>query len=330
VSNLPTNLPTYADITEATQRLEGVARRTALLENPLLNEQLGCRLLIKAEPLQLTGSFKIRGAYNFISRLGPEACKTGVVTFSSGNHAQGVAAAAQICNIPATVVMPKDAPALKIENTRAYGADVVLYDRYKESREGIAKKLADERGAPLISSYDDFYIIAGQGTVGLEIVQQANEMDATLDAVIIPCGGGGLSSGSSLAITHDSPNTKVYIAEPQNFDDTKRSLETGTLQSIDNDKRSICDALLAPTPGNMTFAINQEHLAGGLLVSDAEAITAMVVAFRYFKLVVEPGGAVALASILSGKLDVNGKTIAAVCSGGNVEPSQFQEALETK
>ena len=323
-------LPTYADITDAAQRLKGVARRTALLENLLLNEKLGCRLLIKAEPLQLTGSFKIRGAYNFISRLGPEARKTGVVTFSSGNHAQGVAAAAQICKIPATVVMPEDAPTLKIENTRAYGAEVILYDRYKESREEIAKKLADDRGAPLISSYDDFYIIAGQGTVGLEIVQQASEVDARLDAVIIPCGGGGLSSGSSLAIAHDSPKTKVYIAEPQDFDDTKRSLETGTLQHNNHDNRSICDALLAPTPGDLTYAINQKLLAGGLLVSDAEVIAAMAAAFRYFKLVVEPGGAVALASVLSGKLDVTGKTIAAICSGGNVEPSQFKEALKTE
>ena len=321
-------LPTYKDIIDASQKLADVARRTPLLESPLLNEKLGCRLLIKAEPLQLTGSFKIRGAYNFISRLGPEARNTGVVTYSSGNHAQGVAAAAKICGIPATVVMPKDAPPLKIENTRAYGAEVVLYDRYKESREDIAKKIAEEREAPLISSYDDFYIIAGQGTVGLELVQQAKEINANLDAVIIPCGGGGLSSGSAMAISHDSPNTNIYIAEPEHFDDTKRSLETGDRQQIKDGARSICDALLAPSPGALTFAINHKLLSGGVVVSDHDALSAMAAAFRHFKLVVEPGGAVALAAVLNGKIDLAEKTIAAVCSGGNVEPSQFLAVLD--
>ena len=323
-----TKLPTYTDVTEAAERLQGIAIRTPLLESSLLNERLGCRLLIKAEPLQRTGSFKIRGAYNFISRLDDTAKETGVVTYSSGNHAQGVAAAAQICGIPATVVMPEDAPSLKIENTRALGAEVVLYDRYRENREEIAQKIAKDRGAPLISSYDDFYIIAGQGTVGLEVVEQAKKTNADLDAVLIPCGGGGLSSGCSLAISNDSPKTQIYVVEPKDFDDTKKSLDTGNRQSIDENNRSICDALLSPMPGALTFDINQRLLAGGLLVSDQEVLSAMATAFRYFKLVVEPGGAVALAAVLSGKIEVTGKTIATVCSGGNVEAALFREALK--
>ncbi|MGA0393690.1 MAG: threonine ammonia-lyase [Rhodospirillales bacterium] len=321
------DLPSYKDIADAAKRLSGVVRRTPLLENPLLNEQLGGRLFIKAEPLQLTGSFKIRGAYNFISRLDDNAKQTGVVTFSSGNHAQGVACAARLCGIPATVVMPKDAPKLKIDNTRAYGAEIVLFDRYTESREDIAQEIAEKRGAPLISSYDDSGIITGQGTAGLELAEQAKELGAQLDDVIIPCGGGGLSSGCALAISHDSPKTNIYIAEPEKFDDTKRSLKTGELQHNDVTAKSICDALLAPTPGDLTFAINKELLAGGFVVSDQEALNAMAVAFRYFKLVVEPGGAVALASVISGKIDMAGKTIAAVCSGGNVEEEMFQMAL---
>ncbi|MEQ8194402.1 MAG: threonine/serine dehydratase [Rhodospirillales bacterium] len=320
-------LPSYDDVKDAAARLRGVARRTPFLENPLLNERLGCRLFVKAEPLQLTGAFKIRGAYNYISRLGPEAKRTGVITYSSGNHAQGVALAAKLCGVPATVVMPEDAPPMKIANTKAYGAEVVLYDRYKQSREDIAGGIAQERGAPVLSSYDDFHIIAGQGTAGLEIVEQARELNATLDAVLIPCGGGGLSSGCALALKHDSPSTEVYTVEPEAFDDTKRSLETGIRQKVVGDPRSVCDALLPPMPGELTFAILKSLGVKGLSVGDDEALNAMAVAFRYFKIVVEPGGAVALAAVLGGRIDCAGKTIAAVCSGGNVEASVFRDAL---
>jgi threonine dehydratase len=323
------DLPSYDDVTDAAARLRGIARRTPFIENPLLNESLGCRLFVKAEPLQVTGAFKIRGAYNHISRLGGEAKRTGIVTYSSGNHAQGVALAAKLCAVPATVVMPADAPPSKIANTKAYGAEVVLYDRYTESREEIALKIARKRGAPVLSSYDDFHIIAGQGTVGLETVEQADEIGVSLDAVLIPCGGGGLSSGCALAIKHDSPATDVFTVEPEAFDDTKRSLETGTRQRISEGARSICDALLPPMPGKLTFAILRDLGVKGLSVSDDEAIKAMAAAFRYFKIVVEPGGAVALAAVLAGKIDCAGKTIAAVCSGGNVEASLFGDALKS-
>ncbi len=319
--------PTFEDIRAAAERIAEYAVLTPLLESPHLNEIVGGRLLVKAEPLQRTGSFKFRGAFNTISQLSGNERDGGVVAYSSGNHAQGVAAAAQLLGLPAVIVMPGDAPATKIENTRAYGAEVVLYDRARESREAIAEGIARERGAALIRPYDDPRIIAGQGTTGWEIVQQTAAMGATPDAVLVCCGGGGLVSGCAIAIRHELPETSVYAVEPAGFDDTARSLQSGQRLSADPDAVSFCDALLVPTPGELTFSINKELLAGGLVVSDEQVAEAMRQAYGRLKLVVEPGGAVSLAAALSGVFDCTGKTVCVVCSGGNVDAEQFVRVL---
>ena len=319
--------PRFADIESAARRLEGTAVVTPLLESPLLNERLGGRLLIKAEPLQRTGSFKFRGAYNRISRLGDSELERGVVAFSSGNHAQGVAAAAHAMGASATIVMPADVPAVKLDNTRAWGAEVVTYDRYREDRDVVAGDLAEKLGATLVPPYDHPLIIAGQGTVGLEIAWQAEAAGAELDAVLSPCGGGGLISGCALALAERAPGAEVYAVEPEGFDDTARSLAEGRRQDSVEGAKSFCDALLAKTPGELTFSINRRLLAGGLVVSDGEVAHAMATALNYFKLVAEPGGATALAAVLSGKYDCRGKTVAVIVSGGNVDPVVFAEAL---
>jgi len=316
--------PTIDDVRAAARQIEPYAVRTPLLESPHLNDAVGGRLLIKAESLQRTGSFKFRGAFNTISQLPEKERKNGVVTYSSGNHAQGVAAAAQLLGIPAVIVMPEDAPALKIENTRGYGADVILYDRYTESREDIGAALSAERGLSLIRPYDDPAIIAGQGTIGLEISEQ---IDMPPDQVLGPCGGGGLISGTAIAIKAAFPDAAVFAVEPEGFDDTARSLKQGTRQEVDPDARSICDALLPPTPGELTFAVNLRLLAGGLVVSDGQAKEAMRQAFLRLKLVVEPGGAVALAAALSGLVNCRDRVTVVVCSGGNVDASLFAEIL---
>ncbi|MFQ6021884.1 MAG: threonine/serine dehydratase [Acidiferrobacterales bacterium] len=321
--------PAFSDVVDAAARIRGEAVVTPLLESPALSALTGGRVLIKAEMLQRTGAFKFRGAFNRLSRLDPVAQSQGVVAYSSGNHAQGIAAAAQILGIPALIVMPDDAPAIKLANTRSYGAEVRLYDRYREDREQLAKHIAAERGATLDRTYEDPYIIAGQGTVGLEIADQAAARDAKLDAVLVPCGGGGLIAGCAIALAARSPDTAVYAVEPEGFDDTARSLAAGRRLHIRDDVRSMCDALLVPIPGELTFAINSRHLAGGLVVSDAEAARAMALAFHHLKLVVEPGGVVALAAALSGKYDCQGKTVAVVCSGGNVDADTFRQVLQT-
>ena len=327
MTDLPLPVLTVADVQSAAQQIAGHAIQTPLLESPLLNERLGGRLLVKAECLQLGGAFKFRGAYNRISRLDEAERKAGVVAFSSGNHAQGVALAAQMLGVPATIVMPTDAPEIKLANTRAYGADVVLYDREKENRADIARALAADKGAILVPSYDDPFIIAGQGTVGLELAGQAKEIGALLDAVIAPCGGGGLISGCALALNHEISDTEIFIAEPEGFDDTARSLAAGTRLAIEPGARSFCDALLSPMPGELTFSINQKFLAGGLSVSDTQTAQAMKVAYQYLKLVVEPGGAVALAAAVSGAYDCRDKTVAVICSGGNVDADIFAQAI---
>ncbi|MDA1089020.1 MAG: threonine/serine dehydratase [Proteobacteria bacterium] len=319
--------PTYADVQSAAKQIAGHAIVTPLLESPLLNERLGGRLLVKAECLQRVGAFKFRGAYNRISRLDPAERKAGVVAFSSGNHAQGIALAAQMLGVPAVIVMPTDAPEIKLANTRAYGAEVVLYNRDKEDRADIGARLATERGSTLVPSYDDPFIIAGQGTVGLELAAQARALEARLDAVIVPCGGGGLISGCALALKHESPDTEIYAAEPDGFDDTKRSLAAGERLANETGAKSFCDALILPMPGELTFSINRQHLSGGLSVSDHQTAQAMKVAFQYLKLVVEPGGAVALAAALSGAYDCRDKTVAVICSGGNVDAGIFAEAI---
>lgn len=318
------DLPTFADVEAAASRLDGIARRTPLLESDLLNDRLGGRLLVKAEPLQRTGSFKFRGAYNTISQLDGKP----VVAFSSGNHAQGVALAAKLLGVPSTIIMPSDAPRIKRESTRAYGADLRLIDRHRDSREEIGAEIARTTGAVLVKPYDDPMVIAGQGTVGVEIAQQAKEIGASLDAVVICCGGGGLSSGCCLALSELCQGVALYSAEPSSHDDTRRSLLAGERVGIEPSAETICDALMAPIPGEITFPINRQHLTGGLAVSDDEALRAMAVAFQALKLVVEPGGAVALAAALFGHIDIKGRTIAVVASGGNVDPLMFQRALD--
>ena len=319
--------PAYDDVVAAAEKIAGHAVITPLLESTLLNEKLGGRLLVKAECLQRSGAFKFRGAYNRISRFGDEQRKAGVVAFSSGNHAQGVAMVARMLNVPAVIVMPTDAPEIKLANTQAYGAEVVMYDRETESREEIGERLAAARKATLVPSYDDPFIIAGQGTVGLEIAAQAREMDAKLDAVIVPCGGGGLISGCALALSEECPEAKLFAAEPEGFDDTARSLAASERLCNDPGGKTFCDALVLPTPGALTFSINRRLLAGGFALGDAETAGAMKAAFQYLKLVVEPGGAVALAAALTGAYDCRGKTVSVVCSGGNVDPGVFAAAL---
>jgi threonine dehydratase len=320
-------LPTLDDITAAARRLEGHAVPTPLLESPAINARLGGRLLVKAEPLQRTGSFKFRGAFNALAQLEPRQRHAGVVAYSSGNHAQGVAAAAQSLGLAAVIVMPADAPAIKIANTRGWGAKVVLYDRLAENREAIAERILAERGAVLIAPFDDPRVIAGQGTAGLELALQAKALGLRLDAVVIPCGGGGLTAGCALALGALSPGTAVYTAEPQGFDDTRRSLLAGERVANAPGARSICDALQVPMPGKLTFEINRRRVAGGFAVSDDDVLAAMAIAFAEFKLVIEPGGAAALAAVLSGKLDAKGRTVAVVASGGNVDAALFARAL---
>jgi len=325
---LPANAPAIDAIEAAAERIRGEAVITPLLNVPAADAELGGRLFVKAEPLQRTGSFKFRGAYNCIRKLDPAVRARGVVTFSSGNHAQGVAAAAQALGAPALIVMPRDAPAVKVANTRAYGAEIVFYDRYTENREALGERIAAERGATIVRPYDEPDVIAGQGTCGLEIAWQAAARGVTLDAVLVPCGGGGLIAGISTAIQARAPGVPVYAVEPEGFDDTGRSLAAGAPVANDPAARSICDALLAPTPGEITFPINARRLAGAYAVSDAEARRAMVFAFRHFKLVVEPGGAVALAAVLHGRHPVAGRTLAVVCSGGNVDAPLYRSVLE--
>jgi threonine dehydratase len=320
-------LPTIDDIIGAARRLEGHAVLTPLLESPAINARLGGRLLVKAEPLQRTGSFKFRGAFNALAQLEPQQRRAGVVAYSSGNHAQGVAAAAQALGIRAAIVMPADAPAIKIANTRRWGAEVVLYDRLAENREAIAGRIAAERGAALIPPFDDPRVIAGQGTAGLEIASQAKALGARLDAVVIPCGGGGLTAGCALALRTLSPDTAVHTAEPLGFDDTRRSLLADERVANAPGAQSICDALQAPMPGRLTFEINHRLVAGGFAVNDGDVLEAMATAFAELKLVIEPGGATALAAVLSGKLDGRGRTLAVIASGGNVDAATFARAL---
>jgi len=320
--------PTIDDIEAAAARIASHAVRTPLIENPALNERTGGRILLKAETLQRTGSFKFRGAFNFLSQI-PEAQRAnGVVAYSSGNHAQGVAASAQLLGVPATIVMPADAPAMKIDNTRGYGATVVTYDRVREDRAAIAQGIAEREGATIVPPYDHPRTIAGQGTVGLEIAAQCADLGAVPDAVLVCCGGGGLTAGTATALADRLPGTKVHPVEPADYDDTKRSLEEGHRVANDMNTPSICDALLAPTPGELTFAAMQNLGLTGLSANDDEVRAAVAYAWRVLKLVVEPGGAVTLAAILSGKIDCRGKTVAATLSGGNVDTETFRECLD--
>ena len=318
---------TFADIEAAARALEGLAVATPVIESPALNDALGGRVLLKPETLQRGGAFKFRGAMNKLSKLSDDERARGVVACSSGNHAQGVALAARMVGAPAVIVMPQDAPAMKIANTRDYGAEVILYDRYTESREAITEGVAADRGMTIVWPFDDLDVIAGQGTVGLELEAQARGLGARLDLALTPVGGGGLAAGVSTAIKHLSPSTEVWGVEPAAFDDTARSFATGERQSIDPAARSICDSLLSPAPGHLTLPLNRANLSGVLTVTDAEVAEAMRFAFTWLKLVVEPGGCVGLAALLAGKVTLDGRTAGVVLSGGNVDPELFSQVL---
>ncbi|MFO0453400.1 MAG: threonine/serine dehydratase [Pseudomonadota bacterium] len=318
---------TLADVESAAALLDGVAVRTPLLEFEALNARVGGRVLLKCEGFQHTGSFKFRGAYNRLARLAPAERAAGVVAFSSGNHAQGVADAARRLGMRATIVMPADAPAIKLANTRALGAEVVTYDRLRESREAIAARIAAERGSVLVPAFDDPYVMAGQGTIGLEIAAQAAERGVAVDQAVACCAGGGLSSGIAVALAGRSPATRLYATEPAGHDDLARSLQSGRREVNEPGTRSICDALLVVQPGELTFPILRARLSGVLVVTDPEVRDAMRLAFRDLKLVVEPGGAAALAAVLAGRLETRGRVTAVTLSGANVDPEAFARVL---
>ncbi len=319
--------PRYEHVLDAARRIAGHALRTPLIDSPALAELTGARILVKAEMLQRTGAFKFRGAWNRISRLGAEQRGAGVVTYSSGNHGQAVAAAARLSAIKATVVMPETAPDIKIESTRRHGAEIVLYDPARKARESIAEAIARRTGAVLIPPYDDPWIIAGQGTVGLEIADQAEALGARIDVALVPCSGGGLVAGTAIALCERFPDIEIYAVEPQGFDDTARSLASARRETNEAGAATFCDALRVPTPGEITFAINRRLLAGGLVVGDDRTGAAMRAAFRHLKLVAEPAGAIALAAALAAAVPIQGRTVAVVCSGGNVDPATFAAAL---
>jgi threonine dehydratase len=316
-------LPTAADVDAAAQRLAGVALRTPLVTSPMLDALTGARVFLKAEILQRTGSFKFRGAYNKLCSIPQLQRADGVVAFSSGNHAQGVAAAAQLLGMPAVIVMPADAPQPKRERTIALGAEVVLYDRAREDRQAIARDIAEKRNAALVPPYDDPLVIAGQGTAGREIVEDLAAQGIAPDVVAVTASGGGLTAGVALAVKARLPQARLYTAEPEGFDDHARSFKSGRRERNAALTGTICDALMARMPGELTFEINRTLVADGASVSDQEVAAAVAFAFHELKLVVEPGGAVALAVLLSGKIDIKGKVAVAVLSGGNVDPELF-------
>lgn len=321
------NAPTLAQIAEAAERISPYAIVTPLLESRVINEMTGGRILFKAEVLQTTGSFKFRGACNRLLQLTEAEKAGGVVAYSSGNHALAISAVARLLGIQATILMPSDAPKTKIEGARANGATVVLYDRKTDNREAIGGEIARKTGAVTVPPYDDPYIMTGQGTVGAEIMARCKALGITPDAVLAACSGGGLVAGVASAVRAIAPETAVYAVEPEAFNELERSLASGERERNPADAVSICDALQVATPGVRTFAVNQRLLAGSLTVSDDEVREAMRVAFKQLKLVVEPGGAVGLAAVLSRKLEVAGKTIVVVLSGGNVDADFFARTL---
>ncbi|MDQ0345604.1 threonine ammonia-lyase [Ancylobacter vacuolatus] len=320
-------LPTYDDIASAAERLASVAVRTPLLSSARLDAITGGRVFLKPEPLQRTGSFKFRGAYNRISRIPEDQRAGGVVACSSGNHAQGVAAAATLMGMASVIVMPKDAPDMKKARTIAFGGEVVEYDRETDDRDAIAGEIARARGAIFVPPYDDFHIIAGQGTVGLEIAEDLLARGLAPDVVVANASGGGLVSGIALAVRHHFPDARILTAEPAGFDDHARSFRSGGRERNNQATGSICDALLAATPGRLTFEISSRLVGEGVSATDEEVARAVAFAFEELKLVVEPGGAVALAAVLAGKLDLTGKLAVLVLSGGNVDASTFARCL---
>lgn len=319
--------PTFEDLVSAQAQLRGHAVVTPLLESPELSAMVGGRLLFKAESLQRTGSYKFRGAYNRLSRLSEDERCRGIVAFSTGNFGQAVACAAKLLGIPGTIIVPKDAPAVKIENCRGYGAEVLFYDRAnKTQREEMARELSAKRGLTIVPPGDDALVIAGYGTSGMELLDQFSE---PIDALLCPCGGGGLSAGIALAFGRRSPRTKIFIVEPAGFDDTTRSLAKGERVGIEPGHTSICDAIQTPIPAELPFRTLRECITKGLVVKDADTRHAMAMAFKHLKLVLEPAGAIALAAALSGQYDCRGQTVAIICSGASVDPSIFADILRT-
>ncbi len=317
-----------AMIEAAAARLAGHARRTPLLDSPFLDEIAGRRVLVKAECLQHTGSFKFRGGWSAVSALDAELREQGVIAYSSGNHAQGVALAAKLHGVPSVIIMPADAPRLKIDNTRALGAEVVLYDRAREDRDAIGATLSAERGLTLIKPFDEPQVIAGQGTTGLEIAEQAAAAGVDAADVLVCCGGGGLTSGIALALAEKAPGLRVRTVEPEGFDDVARSLRSGRIERNDSQSGSICDAILTPSPGALTFPILQRLCSPGLAVPDEDCLRAMAAAFTRLKIVLEPGGAVALAAALYHPDQIAGDAVICVASGGNVDAEMFGRALD--
>lgn len=313
-------------IRAALARGDGIVRETPLLSSPFLDDLAGRRVWVKAECLQHTGSFKFRGGWSAVSAMAPDARAKGVIAFSSGNHAQGVALAARMQGAPAVIVMPEDAPKIKIDNTRALGAEVVLYDRENESREDIGAMLARDRGLTLIKPYDEPLVIAGQGTCGIEIARQARAAGIDAADVLICCGGGGLTSGVALAVAADHPGLKVRPAEPTGFDDVARSLATGQIVN-NNLKNGLWDAIVTQQPGDLTFPIMADKCGPGLVVTEEETKRAMALAFARLKIVVEPGGAVALAAALFHGDQMGGDDVIAVTTGGNVDPAFFAQVI---
>ncbi|WP_294612864.1 threonine ammonia-lyase [uncultured Roseovarius sp.] len=314
-------------IRSAAARLKGHARRTPLLSSPFLDEIAGRRVFVKPECLQHTGSFKYRGARSAVSALDPTARAQGVIAFSSGNHAQGVALAAREHGVPAVIIMPGDSPRMKIDNTRALGAEVVLYDRAAEDRDAIGERLADERGLTLIRPYDEPQVIAGQGTTGLEIAEDAAALGVTQADVLVCCGGGGLTSGIALALEADAPGLRARPCEPQGFDDVTRSLASGRIERNARMSGSLCDAIVTPQPGEITFPIMARLCGPGLVVTDDQCLQAMALAWSRLKVVAEPGGAAALAAALFHADQIEGDAVFATISGGNVDAEVFQTAL---
>ncbi len=321
------DLPTHDDVQAACARIAPHVVRTPMLRSAALDAARGGTILLKPEPLQRTGSFKLRGATNAIRQLDTAARRRGVVTHSSGNHGQAVACAAAALGAPATVFMPADAPAIKRAGTEAWGATVRPYDRARDDREALSRAHAEATGQTVIPPFDHPHVIAGQGTAALEFCEDARAAGLAMDALLVPAGGGGLIAGCALALQGVSPATLLYCVEPEGWDDTGRSLAAGARLRNAPGGSALCDALLAPMPGELTFAINQNRLAGGVAVSEAEVLAAMAFAFRHLKLVVEPGGAVALAALLAGKFAARGKVVGVVLSGGNVDPAVFARSL---
>ena len=321
------SLPTNADVRRAAERIAGHAVRTPLVSNPYLDEQVGGSVLLKCENLQRTGSFKFRGAYNALAALPRETRARGVVAMSSGNHAQGVAEAARLFGVRATIIMPADAPESKRLRTERSGGRIVTYDRASEDRDAVAARHVAEHGGTLVHPFNDANVIAGQGTIGLEIAGDCAAAGIEPDAVVMPASGGGLSAGIGLAVRDWSPETEIVLAEPDGFDDYRRSLAAGHVVANERQAGSVCDALLISEPGALSFAINRANAASGVAVSDGEALNAVAFAFRELKLVVEPGGAVALAAVLGGHVEARGRILVVVLSGGNIDLPVLAGAL---